>query len=70
MRVTTRQQIFGVVDPGPRSIQCDVLFETTLIGIGNMVKGGLDPAHENLEIFTDEFEALEEAQRRLAARGK
>lgn len=57
-----------VVDPTPSSEMPDILFRATFADMANMVRGGLDPAGENLTLFTNWHDARAEAERRFARR--
>lgn len=66
MRLGPDDKFWVVVDPSPVSELDDILFETTLRGLGLQFKGGLT-MDQNPTIFTDHQEAKYEAFGRLTA---
>lgn len=66
MRYGPDDTFWMVVDPTRDSVMADICFQTTLLGLELQFKGGLTAA-QNTTMFTDEHEAKQEVQGRLAA---
>ncbi len=66
MIIRSTQKVWIVTDARPTSTIADVMSETTLNDMANMARGGLEPARENLCLYTERTAALADALDRLA----